>query len=52
MQQTAEVFKGLKPHIIHGTKKYDKNHHTLISTIQTAYRRDINPDVIIIDEIH
>jgi len=52
MKQTAEVFKGLKPQIIHGTKKFDKNHHTLISTIQTAYRRDINPDVIIVDEIH
>ncbi len=52
MQQTAEVFKNLKPHILHGTSKFDKNHHTLISTIQTASRRDINPDVIIIDEIH
>ena len=52
MEQTAKVFKGLKPHILHGTNKYDKNHHTLISTLQTAYRRDINPDVIIIDEIH
>ena len=52
MEQTAEVFKGLRPHILHGTKKYDKNHHILISTLQTAYRRDISPDVIIIDEIH
>lgn len=52
MEQTAQVFKGLKPHILHGNSKYDKNHHTLISTLQTAYRRDINPDVIIIDEIH
>ena len=52
MQQTAEVFKNLKPHILHGVNKFDKNHHTLISTIQTASRRDIKPDVIIIDEIH
>lgn len=53
MEQTMEVFKGLKPHIVHGTSKYNLNHHLLVSTIQTASRRDnLNPDVIIIDEIH
>lgn len=53
MEQTAETFKGLKPHIVHGNNKYDKNHHVLISTIQTMSRRnDIDPDVFIIDEIH
>jgi len=52
MEQTAEVFKGLKPHIMHGNNAYDKKHNILISTIQTASRRDTNPDVIIIDEIH
>jgi superfamily II DNA or RNA helicase len=53
MEQTAKVFKGLKPQIVHGTKTYDKNHNILISTIQTASKReDLSPDVIIIDEIH
>lgn len=53
MEQTMEVFKGLKPHIVHGTSKYSSKHHLLVSTIQTASRRDnLNPDVIIIDEIH
>jgi superfamily II DNA or RNA helicase len=52
MEQTANVFKGLKPHIVHGVNEYDKDHHILISTIQTASRRDINPDVIFVDEIH
>lgn len=52
-EQTAEVFKGLKPHIVHGNNKYDKDHHVLISTLQTmTKRKDIDPDVIIIDEIH
>ena len=53
MEQTMEVFKGLRPHIVHGTNKYDFSHHLLVSTIQTASRRNnLNPDVIIIDEIH
>lgn len=52
MEQTAEVFKGLNPHIVHGVNQYDKNHKVLVSTIQTASKRDINPDVIIIDEVH
>lgn len=53
MDQTAEVFKGMKPHIVHGNNKYDPNHHILISTIQTAVnRKDLNPDVIIVDEVH
>ncbi|GEM_PF-2357486 len=52
MEQTAEVFKSLNPHVVHGINQYDKNHKVLVSTIQTASRRDINPDVIIIDEIH
>ena len=52
MEQTAKVFKGLNPHIIHGTREYNRNHSVLISTIQTATRRDLEPDVIIVDEIH
>lgn len=52
MEQTMEEFKGLRPQIIHGNRKFDKNHHLFISTIQTASRRELNPDVIIIDEIH
>jgi DNA repair protein RadD len=55
MEQTREEFEGIiKPHgIVHGTNKYDKNQDLLISTLQTASRRkDLNPDVIIIDEIH
>lgn len=52
MDQTAKVFKDLNPHIVHGINEYNQNHHVLISTIQTASRRDINPDVIFVDEIH
>jgi superfamily II DNA or RNA helicase len=53
MEQTAKVFKTLKPHIVHRDRQYDHKHHVLISTIQTASRReDLRPDVIIIDEIH
>jgi superfamily II DNA or RNA helicase len=52
MEQTAKVFKGLNPHIVHGLNDYNPDHHVLISTIQTASRRDINPDVIFVDEIH
>ena len=52
MEQTAKVFKSLNPHIVHGINEYDEDQHILISTIQTASRRDINPDVIFIDEIH
>ena len=54
MEQTLETFKGLKPQKVHGyNNKFDKDHHILISTLQTASRRNsLNPDVIIIDEIH
>lgn len=53
MEQTVEVFKGLSPHIVHSNNIYDLEHHLLVSTIQTASRRtELNPDVIIIDEIH
>lgn len=61
MNQTAEEFKFAKPHIIHNSnlkdkyiQNYDfKTYPLLISTLQTAYRRNnINPDVIIIDETH
>ena len=52
MEQTAEVFKGLNPCIVHKNQKCNENHKVLISTIQTASRRELNPDVIIIDEIH
>lgn len=54
MDQTLDTFKGLKPQKVHGSNnKFDKNHHILISTLQTASRRNsLNPDVIIIDEVH
>ena len=54
MEQTLDVFKGLKPQKVHGSNsKFDNNHHILISTLQTASRRNnLNPDVIIIDEVH
>ena len=54
MEQTLETFKGLKPQKVHGSNnKFDKNHNILISTLQTASRRNsLNPDVIIIDEVH
>lgn len=52
MEQTKKVFKDLRPQIIHGIQKYDKDHKISISTIQTASRRDLNPDIIIIDEVH
>lgn len=55
MIQTKDKFTeeplSINSKLIHG-KDYDKNHHVLISTIQTASKRDINPDVIIIDEVH
>ena len=41
MDQTLETFKGLKPQKVHGSNnKFDKNHHILISTLQTASRRN------------
>lgn len=53
MDQTLETFKGLKPQKVHGSNKFDKNHSILISTLHTASRRvNLNPDVIIIDEVH
>lgn len=54
MDQTLNTFKGLKPQKVHGSNnKFDKNHNILISTLQTASRRNsLNPDVIIIDEVH
>jgi len=52
MNQTIEVFKELRPHVVHGNNDYNRNNHLLISTIQTASKRNINPDVIFIDEIH
>lgn len=52
MEQTAKVFDKLDPYTVHGSNSDHKNHKILVSTIQTASRRDINPDVIIIDEVH
>jgi superfamily II DNA or RNA helicase len=52
MNQTVKEFKELDPHIIHGINEYDKNHLLLVSTNQTACRREVSPDVIFIDEIH
>jgi superfamily II DNA or RNA helicase len=52
MEQTAKVFQNLNAHVIHGSRDYNKKQKVLVSTIQTACKRDINPDVIIIDEVH
>lgn len=52
MEQTAKVFQKLDAHIVHGTRNYNNKQKVLVSTIQTACKRDINPDVIIIDEVH
>lgn len=53
LHQTEEDFKGLGTQTVHGTQKYDPSHPMLISTIQTANRREeLAPDVIIIDEVH
>lgn len=52
MKQTMDVFYELNPLKVHGNELYDKEHHLLVSTIQTAHRRDLMPDVIFIDEIH
>lgn len=53
LRQTEEDFKGLNTQTVHGLQKYEHDHPMLISTLQTANRRkDLNPDVIIIDEVH
>ncbi|CAA6814061.1 MAG: Unknown protein [uncultured Sulfurovum sp.] len=53
MEQTMEVFKGLNPKLVHGQSKYTNKDKILVSTIQTASRREnLQPDVIIIDEVH
>lgn len=52
MEQTLKTFEGLKPQKVHGSNKFDKNHDISVSTLQTAPNRDLNPDVIIIDEVH
>lgn len=61
MHQTYAQFKNSSPHVIHSSNNEDKKikeysfkeYPLLISTIQTAYKRiNINPDVIIIDEVH
>lgn len=52
MEQTAEVFDDLDPYILHRNNKSNEDYKVLVSTNQTASKRDINPDVIIIDEVH
>ncbi len=53
MEQALKEFKKLNPQVIHKAQKYNPYHSILVSTIQTASRRDeIYPDVIIVDEIH
>ncbi|MBU1658244.1 DEAD/DEAH box helicase [bacterium] len=52
MEQTAEVFKGLNPYKLHGTNTSNKDYKVLVSTNQTASKRVIKPDIIIIDEVH
>ena len=53
MEQTLKAFKDINPQKIHGTEYYNPKHKVLVSTLQTASRREeLQPDVIIIDEIH
>ncbi len=53
MEQTLKAFKDINPQKVHGTEYYNPKHKVLISTLQTASRREkLQPDVIIIDEIH
>lgn len=53
MEQTMEEFKSLRPQKVHGALRYDPHHLISISTNQTAKnRKDLKPNVIIVDEIH
>ena len=54
LEQLADTFKSLKPQIIHGTKKYDREHNVFVSTLQTAHRKKLGfePSMIMIDEVH
>jgi len=53
-EQTLEKFKELQPSILQGSNNtYTDNYSVLISTIQTIANREIvEPDIIIIDEVH
>jgi len=53
MEQTLKAFKDINPQKVHGIEYYNPKHKVLVSTLQTASRREeLQPDVIIIDEIH
>jgi len=54
LNQLADTFKELNPHIIHGKNDYDPKHNIFISTLQTAHRKDLGfePTLIMIDEVH
>ena len=54
LEQLAETFQNLNPQIIHGGKKYDREHNVFVSTLQTAHRKKLGfePSMIIIDEVH
>jgi len=53
MEQTLKAFKDINPQKVHGSEYYNPKHKVLVSTLQTASRREeLQPDVIIIDEIH
>lgn len=53
LEQTMEEFKSLRPQKVHGPLKYDPHHLISISTNHTAKnRKDLQPHVIIVDEIH
>lgn len=54
LEQLENTFNELSPQIIHGPGEYDVTHSIFISTLQTAYKRELgfNPTMIIIDEIH
>ena len=54
LEQLRQTFTTLEPQIIHGPKDYDPLHNVFISTLQTAYKRELGfePTMIIIDEVH
>jgi len=54
LEQLQETFAALDPQIIHGAKDYNTEHNVFISTLQTAYKRELGfePTMILIDEVH
>ncbi len=54
LDQMADTFIDLAPQIIHGQKDYNPEHNVFVSTLQTAYQRELGftPSMILIDETH